>query len=1193
MKSRICASKIIVQVAALVIFTIADQPVTKAREPNPAAAILHRLSNSHQPKRPRGNEAQNEVYVKTQTAATHDHYIQADSYSENIVEVRFAFLSSPSRVYFSRSPGCGSLDPSSDYAQRDSSTGWWWVSTRYNPCEDECSYVTITADPTLGSMQTRTVHLDDRYHTGCGAQEELVVSTFKEDPDDPNREIPTQAWVEVTVIPPEAGSAIPSQGNSQYDPDSGLWLFPFTYYPTCNYSGRVRVRTEHDMMSFDQNTETLLPSTGWLTVCDSFCTEGKNWNYYQVYKMYLYADRKYNFSLYDGDGVGARCDADDGDLKMFDYSGNLLFILDALWQDDSTIGTAQEDWSPPSDGYYYLHVLGFDFWGYPTPMSYCLAYREESVCPCSITVTSPSGSDSWKKGKYYYIEWDTQCNPGNDVEIELYKGLFRVRTIASPAYDDGSYYWQVPTDLIPSDDYSIRISSTLDTSCDDYSDWFSISSILPPNDDCSDAIIVMEGQPYNGTTTGATGTYESSCGSYDTADVWHSYTPASTGLVTISLAGSTFDTTLAVFNECDGTELACDDDLCDNAQSEITMLMTGGATYLIRVAGYDGATGDYILTVTSSPCTLPPEPDSPSPADDANDVPCDTLLSWNASKAYQVSSNKAAMYASKGTVMPKVIYGEDDRLEEYEVQDPDILTVGDSTAALVCPADLTYNSDGTVSLPDETFAQWYTNQDPIDSGNPLCDDEPFLDQPNPAFCSGFLVAPDIIATAGHCLDYNCSPDTCLDANCCAAGMAAVFSFVMLDADTPVVTIPESEIYYCTEVIAHQEGNADMALIRLDRAVTGHTPLQVRHSGIVPDGEPLLVIGHPVGLPRKYAGGGAVRDNSDLSYFQANLDTYGANSGSPVFSTNTLEVEGVLVSGQEDFVESFDVSGLCDRSNVCPNDVGCPDWEQITRATEFSAVIPSFDVYLGTDRDQLHLMYENAVVPWCEPEPQQLQRGTTYYWRVVAKNHCGQTEGPTWSFRTEDIITVDLTLDYRWMYQNLQENADSTLSAGATIIDDPLNNSSYTHEWELIFPSDVSVGPMPIDGCGATDAYCTFAACGCDEPNGISDSGQPIGIKVKVTGNEHGNTGTAEIDFGIALLGDVNNDTVVNAADRAIINTFWRDGTAGSFTLRDCDLNCDGVVNAADRAIANLVWRGYMGQNSVTNPCLFHHPLPRR
>ena len=505
---------------------------------------------------------------------------------------------------------------------------------------------------------------------------------------------------------------------------------------------------------------------------------------------------------------------------------------------------------------------------------------------------------------------------------------------------------------------------------------------IPTNDDCANAVAVEEGIPYQGSTVRATGTYESSCSFNDTADVWYSYTPVNTCLVTISLAGSKFDTTLTVFDQCAGNELACNDDLCYDPNSEITMLMTGGNTYLIRVAGFNGATGDYTLTVTSSPVLLPTEPNSPSPVDGAADVPADTILSWSCTIAEpnQAQNNGLVMALSKDNATQKCIFGKDDRLDDYQVADPNVLAAGDATVVLVPRSFLIDNHDGTFSLLEDTLALWYESL----IGRPICNDERFRDQPAPGWCSGFLVAPDIIATTGHCV----CPQEYLE-------MAVVFGFVMLDANTPVLTIHESDIYYCKEAIARQVGNPDWAFVRLDRKVTGHKPLPLRRAGIVPDNERLLVIGHALGLPRKYDAGGTVRDNTASAYFQANLDIYGGSSGSAVLDAYTLVVEGLLYLGPEDFVQD----GPCDRSKVCLN-IGCLEWPHliyVTRATEFSALIPSFDVYLGTDLSQLNLICSDVAVPWCDAV--SLQTGMTYYWKVVAKNCYGQTEGPIWLFTT--------------------------------------------------------------------------------------------------------------------------------------------------------------------------------------------------
>jgi formylglycine-generating enzyme required for sulfatase activity len=182
------------------------------------------------------------------------------------------------------------------------------------------------------------------------------------------------------------------------------------------------------------------------------------------------------------------------------------------------------------------------------------------------------------------------------------------------------------------------------------------------------------------------------------------------------------------------------------------------------------------------------------------------------------------------------------------------------------------------------------------------------------------------------------------------------------------------------------------------------------------------------------------------------------------------------------------------------------------------------------------------------------------------------------------LDIALFVNNSWMYQNLPTATASNLTANLLIIDDPGGNINYTYDWEFILPDDVTIEPSTIGGGESADTSWNFAAPGANEPNGLSDSGGAFTVKVTVTGDDYGNTGTAEAQFGIALLGDVNNDTVIDVADRGIVNSFWRTGSAGSFSLTDCDLNSDGSVDIADRGIANAVWRGTLGQSSVSSLC---------
>jgi hypothetical protein len=256
----------------------------------------------------------------------------------------------------------------------------------------------------------------------------------------------------------------------------------------------------------------------------------------------------------------------------------------------------------------------------------------------------------------------------------------------------------------------------------------------------------------------------------------------------------------------------------------------------------------------------------------------------------------------------RAIYGTDDRRDVYQVSDAAILTVADSVAALVEAPKLRRIGGGRYRLATTSYQEEYE----------LCDGEPFARQPLGCFCSGFLVAPDVVATAGHCVRSSIG----------ARRTRFVFGFHMLDRTRARTTFPRRDVYAGVALLAREEDDAgaDWALVRLDRPVEGRRPLRVRAAGKIADGRPVLVIGHPNGLPAKVAGGARVRANRQRAFFVANLDTYGGNSGSPVLDQRTKVVEGILASGEDDFTRNGD----CFVSLVCPQ-AGCRG-ESVTRST---------------------------------------------------------------------------------------------------------------------------------------------------------------------------------------------------------------------------------------------------------------------
>jgi hypothetical protein len=133
----------------------------------------------------------------------------------------------------------------------------------------------------------------------------------------------------------------------------------------------------------------------------------------------------------------------------------------------------------------------------------------------------------------------------------------------------------------------------------------------PVNDVCTDALEVVDGT-YTGSTELAAAGGSSSCGSSSTSpDVWYAYAAQAGGTLAIDTCGSSFDTVLSVHTFCPGTsanELACNDDSCGQ-QSSVTVDALPGQVYLIRVAGAQGAFGEYVLNIAGPVDLTPPSPD--------------------------------------------------------------------------------------------------------------------------------------------------------------------------------------------------------------------------------------------------------------------------------------------------------------------------------------------------------------------------------------------------------------------------------------------------------------------------------------------------------------------------------------------------------------------------------------------------------
>lgn len=132
-----------------------------------------------------------------------------------------------------------------------------------------------------------------------------------------------------------------------------------------------------------------------------------------------------------------------------------------------------------------------------------------------------------------------------------------------------------------------------------------VAAAPPPNDNRTVPLQVIEG-----TMPGSTqfATPDSASGLMSASpDVWYEYIVAEDGQVIVETCGSRFDTFIELWDglpDAGGELLSFNDDECD-AQSVIVASVHANREYVIRVSGYDGARGDFRLTIKQIPAGPP------------------------------------------------------------------------------------------------------------------------------------------------------------------------------------------------------------------------------------------------------------------------------------------------------------------------------------------------------------------------------------------------------------------------------------------------------------------------------------------------------------------------------------------------------------------------------------------------------------
>lgn len=288
------------------------------------------------------------------------------------------------------------------------------------------------------------------------------------------------------------------------------------------------------------------------------------------------------------------------------------------------------------------------------------------------------------------------------------------------------------------------------------------------------------------------------------------------------------------------------------------------------------------------------------------------------------------------SIIPKSIYNLDEREIISSSTQNEILKLSSAVGLIFYKDDL-INYD-TAEKSNAIFSNLLSDNPP--AGHNYCPTEKFAEhRAYKRGCTGFLIAKDILITAGHCFK---SKNDC---------HRKLITFnATADRETEKgFKVFNDEVYECKKIIAQeydqQDTLIDYAIIQLDRKV-GILPLKFRQAKKIEDREHVFMIGHPLGLPKIYSSNAHVMENISDVYFKASLDSFHGNSGSPVFNAKTMLVEGVMVRGEID--DDYRPELKCNR-NAVYSDEDTARGEGVTR---FPVILPALYNKLNFDENFL-------------------------------------------------------------------------------------------------------------------------------------------------------------------------------------------------------------------------------------------------
>ncbi|MFW9970232.1 MAG: S8 family serine peptidase [Candidatus Odinarchaeota archaeon] len=163
------------------------------------------------------------------------------------------------------------------------------------------------------------------------------------------------------------------------------------------------------------------------------------------------------------------------DVKIELYKGS-VFELEIV---TSTPNNGSYSWAIPT-GLIDSTLYQINISDVYNPTIIDISNEFEIFNPTLIMIT-PDSDTAWELGTSQYITWTSRGTISN-VKIELYKGgVFELEIVAITP-NDGSYNWDIPTDLEDMIDYQIKIRDVSNPATSEYSDYFAIIIPIRPSE---------------------------------------------------------------------------------------------------------------------------------------------------------------------------------------------------------------------------------------------------------------------------------------------------------------------------------------------------------------------------------------------------------------------------------------------------------------------------------------------------------------------------------------------------------------------------------------------------------------------------------------------------------------------------------------------------------------------------------------